>query len=259
MAMLVLFCFCFKLQSTAVSHFCAGAQSEKEPVDRASEFSELHQVTSGAALLSVVQVVFVFFLSHSFSVTSKALAGVERLAQQLGASACAHMHAASPSQPGRVQQQHPLPAAASRRLVVAHVSQPACERPEAAALQPCFDGEVVAISHLLIPYCFFLRILRCLHSLRVLTVYDNPIGALPEALVSHAVQAGLVRCVHVSSQDAHNQIRPRHSLDRSRADTSCTQVIVALDFTTWFRIAQRHTKINLQSLMGGRTMQIKAW
>ena len=31
---------------------------------------------------------------------------------------------------------------------------------------------------------------QCLFSLRVLTVYGNPISALPEALLSHAAQAG---------------------------------------------------------------------
>jgi hypothetical protein len=65
----------------------------------------------------------------------------------------------------------------------------------------------------------FLRIALCvsicLCSLRVLTVYGNPIGALPEALVSHAVHSGLFCCAHVAPHEAQTHVRHCHSLDSS--------------------------------------------
>ena len=58
---------------------------------------------------------------------SQSFTGVVRLRQQPGASARARVHAASPAQPRRVQQPHPLPAAASGRFLLPHVPQLARE------------------------------------------------------------------------------------------------------------------------------------
>ena len=53
------------------------------------------------------------------------------------------------------------------------------------------------------------------NSLRVLTVYGNPIGPLPQALVLHSAQAGWFTRRTCCLLAAHSRIRPRHSHRRS--------------------------------------------